>query len=347
MIEHSNFPSETMRLLKALRSFLLGKPILAVWNLTNNCNFHCLFCNSKIKNSGEQSLPALEKTCQKLRQLGIQYVYLQGGEPLLRSDITEILKMALRNGMKPVLITNGSLLNHDLINFIKGRDVNLSVSLHALDPEIHEALTGDNSSGKIVSFLESLRNIKHRGNWSITTTVCKLNYREVEKIEQFAQRNNFMFAMRCYVNNCAVQGINDQKISYNGIKDEIISILKKFTDRELKRNYFTHLLYREEVGYLRGDWRNGCDAGKYSILVNSDGSISPCIEKPKLSILATARETAKFLKLKRVREAVATCSNNSPCFYGCGRNIGILLQHKMRLVCRFYKPEVLRYHPFF
>lgn len=71
----------------------------------------------------------------KLSNSGIGYVFLQGGDPLIRKDIIQIADIFLLNGIKPTIITNGILLTRPHAEQIASRECNLAISI---DSMIHE-----------------------------------------------------------------------------------------------------------------------------------------------------------------------------------------------------------------
>ena len=123
----------------------------------------------------ELNIYEIESIIKKIKQLGIQYIYLQGGEPTSRKDIVPIMELMLKHNLKPTLITNGSLLNKELIDFIKDRDINLAITILTLDSKKHYILTGNKTLNRTLQFIESLRYVEHKVNWSITTTITKIS----------------------------------------------------------------------------------------------------------------------------------------------------------------------------
>lgn len=317
--------------LNVIKSIALRRPIMAVWNITDNCNFSCLYCNSHAAGAKPPPLNELVATLKLMKEIGIRYLFLQGGEPTMHESIVDIMDEIIKHGIKPTLITNGSFLNDKIINFIRSRDINLSISLPTLCPETHFGFTGVNNLAHILDKIKKLKDIQRKGSWSITTTVTQMNLATIDDIEAFAVENNFMYAIRSYMFNIGNFGKADQKLEYNN-KFEIISIFEKFARQEYSRNFFAYLVYKEEIKYLSGNYLTPCDAIKYSLNVNSDGSFSPCIElnAPSNRVKEqTADQTISALHDQLA--CVKDCYSFHPCFHGCARNIGIILNNKKLL----------------
>ena len=80
-------------------------------SLTEKCNLNCFFCHREgcDKSEGELSPPEVRRLVEAAASLGVKKVKLTGGEPLLRSDLEEIIwEIARIPGITEVsLTTNG------------------------------------------------------------------------------------------------------------------------------------------------------------------------------------------------------------------------------------------------
>jgi len=85
-------------------------PLVVQFAVTNRCNQRCGYCN--IPNLGEKELSLEEITglTGQPRRLGTRRVVLLGGEPLVRPDIGEIIRLMKRQGMFVGMVTNGWLV---------------------------------------------------------------------------------------------------------------------------------------------------------------------------------------------------------------------------------------------
>ena len=85
--------------------------------LTNRCNFDCLFCPSGISERPRRDIDrtlALD-VIDQLGELGFggRIYFHVLGEPLLHPCVFEIVDHAAEAGMAPVLFTNGGALTDD------------------------------------------------------------------------------------------------------------------------------------------------------------------------------------------------------------------------------------------
>lgn len=86
-----------------------------MFKMTNRCNSDCEYCPhaiSRTKNEVKNDIPKdiILKTIHEAGQLGTTAISVNGGEPLTRPDIYEIIQAIIDEGIVPVLMTNGLLL---------------------------------------------------------------------------------------------------------------------------------------------------------------------------------------------------------------------------------------------
>jgi len=91
------------------------------FNITNRCNFRCIHCCFK---SGECmhkefSLNKIQKTLLEFKKLDGQRIDITGGEPMMRKDVYQIIKIAKNLQLKTELVTNGSLLSKNKLQKFK------------------------------------------------------------------------------------------------------------------------------------------------------------------------------------------------------------------------------------
>lgn len=312
-----------------IKNILLGRPFLVVFNLTRRCNSICPMCSiwktpSKIKD--ELNLEEIEAIFKELKSYGVKHVFLQGGEPLLRKDIIQIIEMLIDLGLNPTLITNGLLLNDKIANKIAELKCNVSISLDSLDEKRYMKIRGVDKLPLLLDIIQNCSKIKNRkGMWHITSTISKVNYDEVLDLFDFAR--NIGFKLNAYPYNyshCHSSAL-DEEMSYDEDPGIIIEAFKKLSLVSKNEGLiFDKLIYDESIKYLEGGYCVPCDAMKRSILLTEKGEIAPCLEfKPSLSLKKISlKQALKELDYSQVKK----CYMETPCFYGCTRGSGIIIR---------------------
>jgi hypothetical protein len=85
-----------------------GRPVLATFQVNLRCNSACGYCDLPLDvGRYEMTRKEIRGVFSCLYRDGVRFVLVQGGEPLLRGDLQEILEDLLVIGFHLTLITNG------------------------------------------------------------------------------------------------------------------------------------------------------------------------------------------------------------------------------------------------
>ena len=91
-------------------------------SVTQKCNLNCTYCHheGEINPGPELSPIEIKKIVEVFSELGIRKVKITGGEPLIRTDILEIIKnISSIEGIEEVSMTSNGLLLEDLAADLK------------------------------------------------------------------------------------------------------------------------------------------------------------------------------------------------------------------------------------
>ena len=125
------------------------------------CNLRCIYCMPEegipIRNKNELlSTKEIKKLIKISGQLGVSKIRFTGGEPLLRKDISELVKYAVNlNGIKSVnLTTNGILLNKYLKDLQLAGLSGINISLDTLRSDRFIKITRRNNLGQVLDNIQ-------------------------------------------------------------------------------------------------------------------------------------------------------------------------------------------------
>jgi len=138
-----------------------GRPLLNLrLAVTKRCNLRCQFCHmeGEEKNANyTEEMTVNEIVCivKIAVELGVSRVKLTGGEPLMRKDITEIVKgIASLRGLADLSMTTNGVLLASLAEELHANGLKrLNISLPTLDGEVYNKLTG----GRLGDVLEGVK----------------------------------------------------------------------------------------------------------------------------------------------------------------------------------------------
>lgn len=118
------------------------KPSACVWELTMGCNLRCAHCGSSCEAPLFDELTPQEalNVAEQIAALGVKWVTLSGGEPLLREDWPDIALRLRRCGVAVTMISNGWMVDEIIVQKMKG--YRLAVVALSVDgpPEIHDRI---------------------------------------------------------------------------------------------------------------------------------------------------------------------------------------------------------------
>ncbi len=319
-----------------IKNVLLRKPVLVVFDVTKRCNSRCTMCNIWRKQSklrDELKLSEINEIFSDLKSSRVRHVFLQGGEPLLRRDILEIIKLSISAGLTPSLITNGLLLNKKLAVKIAGLKCNVSISLDTLKRGRYKLIRGVDRLDLVLRNIKACSKIRGKnGVWDINSTISRVNYDEVTDLFNFAVKYGFKhFACPYNYSICNVSA-RSSKLAFDKEVSNVIKAFKKLYSLSRDNGLIINCLYYDEIiKFLRGDYEKPCDALKYSVMINEKGELAPCLElKPFISLKSNKfRDAVKNFDYSIIRK----CYESTPCFYGCTRGSGIVVNnfHKVLL----------------
>ncbi len=162
----------------------------AVVELTESCNFNCMWCYANSGNSSDpkhMSKENLKKLIQTLANSGLKQITFSGGEPTLYPYLKKAVKLAKDNGFIVHMNTNGYLLTKKLAQELKNLGLSqVQINIDSLDSKKHDYIRG--KEGSFYRAIKALKNAKEVGMTCVSQTVLtKLNETEILDIFKFAR----------------------------------------------------------------------------------------------------------------------------------------------------------------
>ncbi|BEP17581.1 GTP 3',8-cyclase MoaA [Pyrofollis japonicus] len=139
----------------------------------------------------ELSLEEIELLKEAADRLDIKAFKITGGEPTLREDLVDIVRILKRNNAYVSLTTNASLLHKHLPGIADAGIDHINVSLHALDEERFRKITRSSLFRRVIENLKLLKdyNIPIKINFVI---LRGLNEQDIPKVIDLAADLNAM-----------------------------------------------------------------------------------------------------------------------------------------------------------
>lgn len=271
-----------LRAHKWLSGALYGKyvkkrPLKLIFYPTFRCNSKCKYCGLWRTRWHEMSTEEVKRALNEFSEAGTLSITLLGGEPLLRSDIGEIINHCKKLGFSITLITNGRLIKWK-INEIRAVDY-LFVSIDG-PREINDKLRGQ---GSFESALKGIQIAKENGiETHISATLSKENV------------GNAFYGVKFLLHLAKELGCN---VEFTPVYSDLFNRLdrkKLLSKNECKKAVEFLKNYKKQEGivldsYSRLDWFGGknrdikCYGGTLMAVLFPNGDVAPCCFKPELA----------------------------------------------------------------
>ncbi|MBU1125143.1 MAG: radical SAM protein, partial [Candidatus Omnitrophica bacterium] len=161
------------------------KPLYVSLFLTERCNLRCLYCFPDSYNRTVEEFTTSEffAIIDELYAMGTRYVNIVGGEPLLRSDFSELVAHITAKGILADVTTNGYFTKNHIPALKK-----LVMVCHSLDgeEESHDKNRGKGSFKKTIQSIEEC--LRQHIPVQIRATFTKHNAGSLSYLFQLARR---------------------------------------------------------------------------------------------------------------------------------------------------------------
>ncbi|WP_276623842.1 radical SAM/SPASM domain-containing protein [Syntrophomonas wolfei] len=324
---------------------------LVVWNVTNRCNLRCKHCYIEAEDRKYQDELSTEEAREMINDLAamkVPVLLFSGGEPLIRQDIYELGQMAAEKGLRPVISTNGTLIDDAVARKIKKAGFQyVGISIDGA-PATHDEFR--NHPGAFADALRGIRACLNNGvKTGIRFTVNKYNQDDLPEIFEIIEREGIpRFCMYHLVYAGRGREMADMDTSI-GEKRDILELVSRKTVELYEKGVEVEILTtdnhadgifllnhikeqqperQEEIEQLL-QMHGGCSAGTKFANIDPRGNVHPCQfwqdysvgnirEKPFSEIWTSDDELMIKLreKDKHVKGKCGDCSYKSLCS-GC------------------------------
>jgi uncharacterized protein len=252
-------------------------------NLTHNCNLRCSYCYAGYKH---QKAMGLKTAFQAIDFMADQAkttstITFFGGEPLLEYEslrrIVEYSGSKYGSKINFRMSTNGTLLNDDILHFLKEHDIYFALSIDGGQVQHDTCRRYAGGSGSYQDIAGRISAILDFNPYTITVSVVApetAGYLADGVINLFAKGFRYVLQTLDYSSAWTTKDIKVLKKQYKILADYYINMLKdgkKIFYSPFDERIKTHA----QKPYGRGDL---CDLANSQIAIAPSGRIYPCVQ---------------------------------------------------------------------
>lgn len=158
--------------------------------VTRECNLRCKHCYSEATDSphpDELTTDEAKRVITEIAGAGARLLIFDGGEPLMRDDIYQLIAHAQSVGLQPTLGTNATLLSTEAAERMKKAGIrSLSISLYGADAKSHDDFCG--MEGSWERAMAGIHNVATAGiPFQINTCIYRHNLAQFDAIINLAR----------------------------------------------------------------------------------------------------------------------------------------------------------------
>ncbi len=255
--------------------------MIVSWNTTNACNMFCAHCYRDAGVKADQELNTIEakSLIDEISKSEFKIMIFSGGEPLLRSDILELVEYAYSKGLVPVFGTNGTLITSGMARDLKNAGaVGMGISLDSMNKQKHDNFR--HFPGAWDGAVQGMINCREAGlPFQIHTTVMEWNWHEINDIADFAVKigakghHTFFLVPTGRAENIEEESLRAEQ--YEAVLKSIM-LKQQEVNIELKPTCAPQFMrIAQEMG-LNLRFGRGCLAGTHYCIISPVGDVQPC-----------------------------------------------------------------------
>jgi MoaA/NifB/PqqE/SkfB family radical SAM enzyme len=242
-------------------------PPIMIFSITNRCNLRCKGCYHQALRDisrPEMSEEKLRSVIREARDLGISFVVLAGGEPLVRRDILKITQDF--PDIIFLMFTNGLLITDELVTQLKTqKNLVPLVSLEGYEEDTNER-RGSGVYERIKGIIEKIK--KQDVFFGTSLTVTRNNFETITDEKFIGNLTNLGCKLLLFAEYTPVKPDTEDWVITDNQREKLNEIMNSFRAK-----------YSALFVSVPGDEKDfgGClSAGRGFIHISAEGDVEPC-----------------------------------------------------------------------
>ena len=169
---------------------MLTNPLALIAEITHRCPLHCVYCSNPMRLAAAQSELSTDDWTgifQQAGKLGMLHAHFTGGEPLARSDLTELIAAAHAAGLYTNLITSGIGLSDERLRAVVAAGLDhIQISFQDSREDSANWLAGAKAHTHKIALSRAIR--RYRIAFTVNLVVHRQNLDHLEEMIAFIER---------------------------------------------------------------------------------------------------------------------------------------------------------------
>src|ERR1017187_3380271 len=310
---------------------MVPNPLALIAEVTHRCPLLCVYCSNPMQLAGTAEELSTEEWTSVLQQsgkLGMLHAHFTGGEPLARTDLTELIAAARAAGLYTNLITSGLGLNEQRLQALVDAGLDhIQISFQDSREEAANWIAGAKAHAHKVELSRAIR--RHKIAFTVNLVVHRQNLDHLEEMIAFIEQLNperveiahTQYYGWALANRAALLPTHAQLEK----AVEIVAAAEKRLAGRVRIDSVVPDYYAKYPKACMGGW------GRRLMLINPGGKVLPCHAAEVLPGLSFEnvrdhtlewiwRESASFRQFRGedwMPEPCRSCDRRSEDFGGC------------------------------
>jgi len=256
---------------KALRlagAFLKRRPVWCSWQVTRRCASYCMFCEHRLEGADEEiDLAGCRRVAEALADGGAVVVSLTGGEPFLRADLAEIVRIVAVHHY-PLLTTHGWLVTREKARAVWAAGLEgATVRLHHARPDRHDEAAGlPRAHARAMEAVAAFAAERPRGTQRVNVKVRVWAAEDLDGLEALLRDTRALGASVTVEPGFPLGGRDA------GLSASLLAL------KRAHRNLRSSARYLARFDEALTSGVGGCQAGRAFVNVDHRGRVSKCVE---------------------------------------------------------------------
>ena len=215
-----------LRMCRGVVSNLVGvrAPLFCGHKLTYNCNLKCKMCPFWKRSTTDLSTEKEKTILKHIYDSGVCGIAFEGGEPLLRKDLNEILDYSRSLPLQTSLITNGTLLESKIDEIAQYINGGVYVSLDGIE-KTHDEIRG--VSGCFKKAIKGISAASKKIPVAINTTIIAENVNEIEDLVKLAKELDVKISVAVAHEYCTAKVSGPTRHEISEVAGKLVELKKK------------------------------------------------------------------------------------------------------------------------